>query len=360
MNNYKIQKLDKNQTKENVITFLDNVLPYNFKKEGFDWQYGHKDSIFYTIIDDNNKVLGTNGIIYFNFNFKDKNLLCGKSETSYLDNSIQGKGLFKELYIEMLNDAKKNNYHLIWGFTSLGEVWRKLGFLTQNDFLFEINILLNNKLKFQKEIFKSDSFFKSGIRFLINFSRIIKLKSKLKRFNFKSNGKIFQKSNVNHKDDIPDLFKKIKLSQSNLININFDTDYFENNLDLNPYIKFDKRFYYDEDNILIGFAIININNFIVEIYDITAIDKKMMSYIMNIIILEFKSNQNFYSIKFFGNYKNFLIKQVFDEMEEYNGKIIKSDMFIVYKKMNDFQNENIFQNFENWYINSLWTECVQR
>ena len=63
-----------------------------------------------------------------------------KSETSYLSDKHQGRGLFKKLYHDLMIKSKQENFDFVWGFTKLGELWGKLGFNVVEGYLYDKNM----------------------------------------------------------------------------------------------------------------------------------------------------------------------------------------------------------------------------
>ena len=141
---YHIRNIDE-KLNPKLLPFLNEVLPFEYTEKIFSWEYDHAKKVFCYIEDANSNVVGVQGMIPIELNINSACSLTAKSETSYLDKSTQGKGLFKKLYFKTIEDSKKKGITHIWGFTSLGVVWKKLGFTVQNECLHQYTVQLRNR-----------------------------------------------------------------------------------------------------------------------------------------------------------------------------------------------------------------------
>jgi len=111
----------------------------------------------FTVIKDNSKIVGTQGMIPIFLNINEKKHLSGKSENSLLDRNYRGKKLFEKLYEYAMSLCKDKNIFCVWGFTSAGKVWRdKLNFSIYKNIMYSTLLILNLRQFISSQILKTE------------------------------------------------------------------------------------------------------------------------------------------------------------------------------------------------------------
>lgn len=356
-------KLVESRDNQEVIDFLSEEIPFEYNRNVFSWEYNHPESVFMVLRNIENKVVGSQGMIPIELSFLNTKFLSMKSETSYLSDKAQGKGLFKELYKEVLKVIDMSPCDFVWGFTKLGDIWQKLDFRIQNNCLFTATLLLNDG---EKLIGNSKV---NGIR---DYLRILKYKYesiKTKQF-IKNKRKHLNCSKINiqigavDSEKIQQFNENEKCGNSEL-KLTMNASFIQNRIIENPFVEYTSYYAY-ENNHLVGYCILTKDtkkSGEVYLSDINCFNKEIQEALIIEICQELIKGDSICRLKYFGNKLNHRSLDVFNFFDSLGGKMIDSEMYIVYypssKIIKSEWNEKL-ESFQNWNINGLWTEGINQ
>jgi predicted GNAT family acetyltransferase len=336
------------KSKELIYIFLRKVLPFKFSAKKFNWEYVSKKSIFCVLFDSENKVvLGTQGFIYHELEKDTIKIKSGKSETSYLDNKIRGKGHFKSLYNTAIEEAIGNNYKVIWGMTEHGAIWKRLGFDIYNEILFTTKITLRLEKRY------SSNFFKHHIKKIISLVYVIKFH--LFIFTKKSSKTFFLKK---ERDSTPtkEMEKLYNSELGNDIKLSLSQNFIYHRVIKSPSdCSCVYKFY--RNNILIAYSFITIYESKAYILELICQNKVYEGVFIKYLLKDIYKNKNISSVFYFGNIKNPKVNSLFVSLRKVNGISKKSNLSFVIKNIGnlDFLEK---EDIKKWYINGLWMEGI--
>ena len=103
------------------------------KRRTFDqwaWEFLTFDRVCppFVIVEDNDRVLGTQALIPIRMIDREGIYWSAKSEETLLDPSLRGKNMFKAMYDVLFEYAEKQDFAVIWGFTPATRAFEKLAF----------------------------------------------------------------------------------------------------------------------------------------------------------------------------------------------------------------------------------------
>lgn len=345
-----------------LFDFLNEVLPFAYDKKVFDWEYDHDKKVFCYIENEEGEVVGVQGMIPFELHVGDQLMLSAKSETSYLAQSTQGKGLFKKLYQKTLDDAHTNGINHVWGFTSLGPVWKKLGFEVQNTSLFQYHIQMRKRNFFGTSGDPNKNIIKELAKYLLAFQKQLKTNLQLKRELKKSQADFSPfvlRDSLQKEQDLLDLYTALRERYPNLIHLKMNTYFLKKRIDLNPFVHYTKRFLYNKAGLLLGYFILALKDGIDSAFisDLTVIDQKHKAGLLALALKEIRQHPEIKSVKLFGNYLNEEIMHTMNCLAIYGHSSYDTQMYIVSKTLGEVDH---CANFSDWYINGLWTEGISQ
>jgi len=119
----------------------------NYNLIDFRWQYNKNNEFggFYYLRE--NEIFASQAMIYTALLQNNEELISVKSESSFLSSDYRGKGLFEKIYFDSLNHCIEKKVEIVWGFTTLDQVWKKN--LVLNVTIFSMNVeLFYHQIKF--------------------------------------------------------------------------------------------------------------------------------------------------------------------------------------------------------------------
>tara|TARA_B100000683_G_scaffold85894_1_gene84780 strand:- start:326 stop:1372 length:1047 start_codon:yes stop_codon:yes gene_type:complete len=347
MGNGEICDLNQNKDKENTVNFLNLLLPIKIDLKRFDWEFlSASNSSIFKIIKIKNQILGTQSLIPISLLTNKYCLKSTKSEVSYIDQSLRGKGYFKTILNECINDAKNKDISLVWALTPATKPYRKIGFNCFTDFIFRCTI---NTEKPKWENIQSILKYLYKWTFYHYFKLILLLRN--------PSINIELKSAKNNKKDLRNL--QLKMNQEFGDCVQFELS--ERNLNwrirTNPIIKYDELLFYAKSEI-IGYAILCKHENITYISCLQAKSKVLLERVIHKIFQQSSLGM----ICYLGNKENLFNETVQNIFNSYGGKsFLQKDTPFVYKLIED--DSPLFSNYlnskKNWLINGLWTEGTE-
>ena len=207
----------------------------------------------------------------------------------------------------------------------------------------------------QRKKFTDENLIKIWVRFLYNNLRKFYLKLYI-NFHFKNKEEIVLKY-----DDIDfyeiDVFnKKVKEKNPTMIFFEFNKKNVVEILNTNPHLNYRFISFYSKGN-MVGYIIYTNKNYSLNITDIQFLENSDLELMLYSFL--FDNHKEIYDVTFLGNYQNEKIKLIFNLFKRLKSKNVFSEMKIVYKANFEYSNSNFF-NLNNWYINSFWTESINR
>ncbi|MFT4679114.1 MAG: GNAT superfamily N-acetyltransferase [Flavobacteriales bacterium] len=337
-----------------LFKFLDEYLPFRYDSKVFEWEYGHADKVFCYLESLDGKVLGAQGMIPIKLHCGSQLLSTAKSETSYLAAEAQGQGLFSKLYKKTLEHTQEKGLELIWGFTSLGPVWKKLGFHVQNDCLLNCEVQLRPST-LPKEFLKLRrwlGYFKSALLAVKTAQANKRMTSGINSITY-----TYSESTLSTKD-IQSVHEKIQKDNPQLVALDMNEEFFEQRITKNPFIDYAFGSINDSQGQMLGYYILATKPGAQSAYlsDVSAVNNEVKQQLISQAITKAKAD-GCRTLKLFGNRLNPLMKQTLDLLDQFGTRKMDSGMYLVVKPLSDEQ-VAAKHNFDNWYINGLWTEGI--
>ncbi len=323
------------------------------------WEYNgsYPDLFVFTVIEDNNQIVGTQGMIPIYIYVNGKRYLSGKSEDSLLNSKYRGGTLFQELYEYAMSLCNAKNMQCIWGYTPAVKVWKnKLQFSVYEKVMYE-SILILNLQNTLSEIFKSKRGMVKKIAMvpLIIFWYLYSLCISSFRFPKKSPR---MKFSIEYKlrsiNDLDVLYEHLRAKYPELIHIDQDEKYIVWRILKNSNNKYKTYFLY-EDNILKAYCYAGIGNKkIASLTDFTFENAEAGTFLLRNLLNDLR-NEKISKVSFLGNAKNPLMINTFNLLKRFGFLKIRSSMSFVLKNI-AYKDEAILYDIKNWYVGGLWTE----
>ena len=114
-----------------INALYNRVYNRNRTADKFIWEFNSAPAgkAIYVIALEGEKVVGTQcAIPYFLINGKGEKSLTAKSEDTLVDTNYRGLKIFDKMYALMIDECRKNDIQLIWGFTYAVKPFKKIGF----------------------------------------------------------------------------------------------------------------------------------------------------------------------------------------------------------------------------------------
>lgn len=320
-----------------IIDFIKITSRPTYSIEIFNWQYKNPKSSI-CCIKEEVQILGTQGMISVDLLFNQKTILSHKSETTFIDDSLRGKGEFERLYDYSVNEAIHNESKLIWGFTALGTLWEnKLHFKCDKELIFEANLIVkpSNSIQGLKRVY----YFFKGVQ------------NRLKRLAISEKNLTIEKFNLSI--EISSLNQFESTLSEKTVSLDYQSETVKNRIFNSPVITYHYlRIHFLGNLEAVVIYHIAKNQFIISEFLYIDMDK-LPSIVKKVISYSF-AQKNITNIRFWGNKKNEHYSAIFDNLSKFGCNIIPvHNMQLVYKPID----ENLMEiDPSNYMINGLWTE----
>lgn len=338
---------------EKIVKFLDEHLPFQYSQNSFLWEYGNPKSVFGYLKNTEEEVLGAQGMIYVELNSAGQIIQTAKSETSYLSSKTKGKGLFKKLYLAIVEETFDTSISMIWGLTQLGTLWNKLGFETKNQCICVHSLSISAKKKYYLNEQEADSRLKKFMRY-----------SKATLDSWKTNKKASNARKLDQLNafllrqeplawgDIQVFFEKLRKKHPKMIHIEMNRAFFEYRIEKNPYLEYTCRYLYNAQNEMEGFYIYSVKNDVVNLVEFSALELNTKKVLLGEAVKEAKEIKA-KRLNFFGNRLNAEINETFQLFKAWGSSSYDTEMHIVQRNKDKTK-----MDFSQLYMNGLWTEGV--
>lgn len=114
-----------------INEFHNRIDKPNRTIQDFNWEFleGPFGASIYVIAEDKAEIVGTNCVIPIDLITSSGNIIkSGKSEDTLVDPRYRGQNIFQNIYSFLLEECKKKDIMIIWGFTSATKAFKKIGF----------------------------------------------------------------------------------------------------------------------------------------------------------------------------------------------------------------------------------------
>jgi len=323
------------------------------------WEYkgNHPDSFVFTVIKDNNGIVGMQGMIPIYLNIRRKKCLSGKSENSLLNSKYRGGTLFKDLYDFAMSLCKSREMCCVWGFTSAVKVWReRLGFFVYEDIMSgstlvlnwrrQISPILESKQDIARKIAKSVFFLLLRFYSSLSSSVYAFLKKKEKQFS--------AEQKLRSPGDVVALYERLRTDYADLVHIEQDKKYIDWRVFNNPNVEYATLFAYEHDLLRAYCYAALTSNGEAFLSDFTFESHEAGDFVLKTILATLRERK-IASVHFVGNFKNPIIARVFELLGRHGFVMRKGFSPFVLKNIS-YEHEEHLRDIRNWYINGLWTE----
>jgi GNAT superfamily N-acetyltransferase len=361
---FKIRKVnEKNRSELDQIMSLHNDnWQDNRVADQWLWEFtsNYPERFVFTVVDDEGKIVGTQGMVPIYLNIAGKKSFTGKSEATLLNKDYRGKDLFQKMYAHALKDCGKKKMKCIWGYTNKslakGGFRNKLGFEAYDDILFETVMLFDVKVLISELKESTRPGWKKAAKRLRLYNLNMRTRSTLGTSpKLKADTDYKIKSRVDGADDIAELYERIRIRYPELIHIAQDNEYLNWRLYNNPNVDYTTLFVYDK-NKLIGYCYYSISKNRAYFSDFTFENENAGIYLILHIFKKLRT-ENVGQMSFVGNVKNPLTMETFDLLEKFGFMMRKQGAgeALVLKNLT-VKNKSHLLDVKNWYLNRLWTE----
>ena len=334
-------------------------------------KYLKKHSIF-TILKDQDKIIGTIGFLPYYVNFNERKHLVGKGENVLIHPNYRNGVLFRRFFNFTLEIAKQKHMEYAVGRTQLGLVWNRLlkfnafpNIFSQRMGVIKLRGLNKSLRTLVKRKYSSKSkqlFIRLGLIFCSVFLfRLTRFKMAITKISLASKKKDYEISSMlRDNNDIIKLFQNLTQKQENLICLNQDIDFLNWRIFNSQRLVYKTYFIYKKDK-LDGYCYATINIALNTAYltDFTFNDIKSGKLLLHKVFSDFRK-ETAPLIFFFGNETNDVVNKSFNLLKKVGFIKIKNPTWFVIKGLSDTTNETQFNNISNWHITSLWTEGFER
>lgn len=345
-----------NNSNENYVNFINKHRAHATNLESFKWQFSYmpQKTVVAGIVE-NQEVFGSQCMMPIEVNYKNKKVISGKCENSYLDESLRGKNYFTKLFSFSTALCEEKKMELLWAFTPALKPYSRLGFKVYEDIL--ISALVFIKTPSIKRFFAKRKGFLLIKGIPVYFLAIVSsfFVYLMVAFGNKilKTGNVSVKNNLEKDDDIELLNQELHKNYPSLIYIDHSKQFLDWRVFNNPNIDASSIYFYIKEK-LVGYCLYSEKKGSVIAESLVYFDKSHLNGILLALVKFFQKN-GIVSITYKGNYENDLNREIFLAIKKYSfRKINRSGLSFVYK----FSNENTSESIDkgNWFINNLWTE----
>ena len=277
-------------------------------------------------------------MIFMELKLAQKSFISHKSETTFVDDSLRGKGQFERLYELSVNEAKHKESQLIWGFTALGTLWeKKLNFKCHKNLIFEANLIVHHSQVIKG--FKRIYYFLKGVQ------------NRLKRMAISDKDITLEDFNLSNEILILKQFEAVISNET--LALDYLSETVQNRIFNSPIIsyKFLKIQFLGNLEAVIIYHIAK-NQLIIS--DFLYLNKDKLASILKKVISYSLDQGNITNIRFWGNKENVHYSPIFETFSKFGSNIIPVDnMQLVYKPIDKNLEDS---DPSNYMINGLWTE----
>jgi hypothetical protein len=323
------------------------------------WEYKshHPDLAVFTVVEDGNRIVGTQGMIPIHLGFRGGTHLSGKSESSLLETEYRGGETFRKLYAFAMSLCRAKGMCCVWGLTTAGKVWReKLSFSVHDDAIYTSASALNLRLSLSGISGKRNTIDKV-VAYVVTTLACLYASVRRRLFFY---GKAAEEKRFSIEQvprsyrDLDQLYERLTTKHTDLIYIRQDEDYLRWRIIDNPNVRYMSCFLYEQD-LLQSYCYIGTGNrSAAYLTDFTFADDDAGAYLLQEVIERLR-NRKVAQVTYLGNVKNPLIGTVFNLLNRCGFIKRRSPLAVVIKNIT-CEDEEAIHDIRNWYLNGLWTE----
>jgi hypothetical protein len=338
--NFSIQNIQ--SFSEALVAFIRKNVHSRVNLDRLKWEYlSSPHPLIFCIIQGDEDILGTQGMIHIDAYYNGNIIKTGKSECTFVDISLRGSEAFSALYTRFLQTSWESGVPLIWGLTSAVKIWgKKLAFEVAEMCIYDFVL---PKSHFYHRHGSKSIFHKKFSQILVFF------KSK------KNNPKHYLLEFVSclSAEDIRWKIRALEHYNTSFF-IGTDIFYYDWRVYGNPYNTNYRTLKIYKEGILSAYLIISESHKKVTIHewithDVNEVPAQLQLVKRNIL----KYNQSIY---YFGNRTHPLNGAIEKAITDEGGRITKSNWAGLVAKSNDMGIKAA--DLQNGLINLLWTEGV--
>lgn len=349
--------IDKVQLIDDVHVDLEHTAKFHGQSNSnylvYEYQLNRKASaVFITAKDTMNKIIATQALIPYPIDIDGRIHLTGRSERTLVAKPYRGGMLFQALMGYCAQRGKEKGLDFIWGTTMLEKAFKKAGFLYKEKFFEHAILFLNNRNILTDILSEKDR-------------RLKYVKSVLLPASFLSHNSLFYLSklrlrgkdlNVRHEpysyDDVHQLYNKIR-GQEHLVTISQDEAFMD--WLLNKGNRRILKYYAYNAKELLAYLYVDVSDKpTAHILDYAAQDGPALSFLIAYVISILKKDRDVYYLYVYYNFRNKFLKKMrytflmsgFIPFYRGGGMVFRP---LTYNDM------NILNNIDNWYITKMWT-----
>ncbi len=323
------------------------------------WEYqsNYPDLFVFTVIEDNGRIVGTQGMIPIYINIRGKRYLSSKMESSFLNPKYRGGTLFQELYEYAGSLCNAKNMCCIWGYTSVVKVWRtKLRFSVYENSMYNSILILNLRnalseiLKSKRKRAQKNAMLLLGtLCYLYSACRIyFRFPKKIPEM------KYLIEQRLRSINDLGMLYNRLREKYPNLIHIEQDEQYIMWRIYNNPNIKYKTYFVY-EDVLLRGYCYVSRKEKkTASLTDFTFESPEVGAFLLQSLQGMWRKEKVGF-VTFLGNAMNPLMITVFNLLKRH-GFLKKRASMSFFLKNISYKDDGHLYDIRNWYAGGLWME----
>lgn len=325
------------------------------------WEYkgNYPELSVFVVIKDDDKVVGTQGIIPIYLNIRGERHLSGKSESSLLAPEYRGRGLFTRLKGLALSTSLAKGMCCVWGLGGVSTALRassRLGFQIYRNVMCE-SVLILSPRRFVKSIIGS----RRGLA-----GKIAKSSAAISMFVFSRfivyvcSNDFFPHSHgfsvtrtPRSTNEIERLYSRLRDKYRSLIHLEQDEKYINWRVFRNPNVKYSTCFAYKDSSLGAYCYVALLNTGEACLSDFTFEDPDTGNFLLETILNSLK-RRRVSAVSFVGNIRNKQIALTFDMLRRHGFMKMNFGPFTL--RNLSYKDEKCLYDVSNWYINALWSE----
>jgi hypothetical protein len=329
----------------------------------FRWQYKslHKENSVFVTLNENNEVVGTQGMIPIYLNIGGKKWLTGKSESTLLERHFRGKAFFEQMYESAIEKCTQNGMGCIWGFTTAEKAFRKVNFKVYQKCLRYAFLPMHYKAAAYELKKRSPSnskirrvIFAFSLCLLVLYSKTCRVLAGLIFKNLGNKCKV--EKELKHPVDMDRLFEHLHKQYPALIHIHQDPVYVSWRIRNNP-LSDVICFYAYAGEAFMGYLYITLNSSTTEITDFTFYERSTGHFLLQEMFKYINQGKGIGFISYKGNRYNLFNQNVFNLLKLYGFSSWMAPTLFVLRNLS-YPDGKELSNIRNWYITNLWSEGV--
>lgn len=355
----KFKVVENEQELKDALKFLKRILPRKVDEKIWEWEYESLPGTVRAIIMRENEVVGSQVMLPIMMNIGGRDVKAGKSETSYLDESLRGKGLFKKLYHFGEDESLKAGMQFLWGYTTAVYVMETtMQFAVPRDKMYEYSVavgapsfsLLKRYSKGIVNLMKSYVYYyqkhKEFRRHYAALCNKVGFAKNIAQYEIRS------EFNAAHMDRF---YTSLRAQYPPFTYIKFTDQYWNWRITRNPNLNYITRFFYQNGQ-LVGYYVYSIVNATANVADFSFLNMEAGNVMLCQMFKEVVEANGF-TVNYWGNKDNLVNKKLFELLLQLGGSAKVNRMNFVYKTLTPLNEDDEFlKTSENWYMNGIWTE----